>query len=117
MNNEIDIKDQSQTYQWRRGFWSLFVLQFQGAFSDSVFKFLIVFLITQSITEEVLQSEFPVQTAQTIELSESVQKKQAKCSINLINSILIVASRISGASATNLLISGKSSKIMIQFMH
>ena len=90
MNNEIDIKDQSQTYQWRRGFWSLFVLQFQGAFSDSVFKFLIVFLITQSITEEVLQSEFPVETAQTIELSESVQKKIEAKRDPLISTILII---------------------------
>ncbi len=28
-----------------RGFWSLFVTQFQGAFSDNVFKFLVTFLI------------------------------------------------------------------------
>jgi hypothetical protein len=25
---------------WKRGFWSLFAAQFQGAFSDNVFKFL-----------------------------------------------------------------------------
>src|SRR5919109_2060865 len=30
---------------WRRGFWSLFATQFQGAFSDNVFKFLVTFLI------------------------------------------------------------------------
>ncbi len=29
-----------------RGFWALFVTQFQGAFSDNVFKFLVIFLIT-----------------------------------------------------------------------
>ncbi len=30
---------------WLRGFWSLFFTQFQGAFSDNVFKFLVIFLI------------------------------------------------------------------------
>jgi acyl-[acyl-carrier-protein]-phospholipid O-acyltransferase / long-chain-fatty-acid--[acyl-carrier-protein] ligase len=30
---------------WRRGFWSLWVTQFQGAFSDNVHKMLITFLI------------------------------------------------------------------------
>ncbi len=30
---------------WQRGFWSLFATQFQGAFSDNVFKFLVTFLI------------------------------------------------------------------------
>jgi acyl-[acyl-carrier-protein]-phospholipid O-acyltransferase/long-chain-fatty-acid--[acyl-carrier-protein] ligase len=33
------------TISWRRGFWSLFVTQFQGAFSDNVYKFLVTFLI------------------------------------------------------------------------
>jgi len=36
---------------WRKGFWSLFVTQFQGAFSDNLFKFLVVFLITGSLAE------------------------------------------------------------------
>jgi acyl-[acyl-carrier-protein]-phospholipid O-acyltransferase/long-chain-fatty-acid--[acyl-carrier-protein] ligase len=31
-----------------RGFWSLFITQFQGAFSDNVFKFLVLFLITST---------------------------------------------------------------------
>ncbi len=31
-----------------RGFWALFVTQFQGAFSDNVFKFLVIFLITST---------------------------------------------------------------------
>jgi acyl-[acyl-carrier-protein]-phospholipid O-acyltransferase/long-chain-fatty-acid--[acyl-carrier-protein] ligase len=30
---------------WRRGFWSLFATQFQGAFSDNIFKFLVIFLV------------------------------------------------------------------------
>ena len=31
---------------WRRGFWSLIVTQFQGAFSDNALKWLVIFLIT-----------------------------------------------------------------------
>ena len=30
---------------WKRGFWSLFLTQFQGAFNDNAFKFLVTFLI------------------------------------------------------------------------
>ncbi|MEE2642523.1 MAG: hypothetical protein VX768_17970 [Planctomycetota bacterium] len=39
--------------RWKRGYWSLLIVQVQGAFSDSVFKFLVVFLITTAITGEV----------------------------------------------------------------
>ena len=31
-----------------RGFWSLFATQFQGAFSDNLFKFLAIFLVMKS---------------------------------------------------------------------
>lgn len=31
-----------------RGFWNLFITQFQGAFSDNLFKFLVIFLITST---------------------------------------------------------------------
>lgn len=34
-----------------RGFWSLFVVQFQGAFSDNVFKFLVLFLVNRLVAE------------------------------------------------------------------
>ena len=30
---------------WQRGFWSLFLTQFQGAFNDNAFKFLVTFLV------------------------------------------------------------------------
>ena len=30
---------------WKRGFWSLFLTQFQGAFNDNAFKFLVTFLV------------------------------------------------------------------------
>jgi len=36
---------------WRAGFWSLFVVQFQGALSDNIFKFLVLFLITATIRD------------------------------------------------------------------
>ncbi|RYD72083.1 MAG: MFS transporter, partial [Verrucomicrobiaceae bacterium] len=39
--------------EWKRSFWSLFVVQFQGAFSDNVFKFLVIFAVTRSVTEDV----------------------------------------------------------------
>ncbi len=35
-----------------KGFWSLFVTQFQGAFSDNVFKFLVIFFITSTMPPE-----------------------------------------------------------------
>src|SRR4051812_41363238 len=31
--------------KWQRGFWSLFVTQFQGAFSDNVLKNLVIFML------------------------------------------------------------------------
>jgi acyl-[acyl-carrier-protein]-phospholipid O-acyltransferase/long-chain-fatty-acid--[acyl-carrier-protein] ligase len=33
---------------WRRSFWSLIVTQFQGAFSDNAYKFLLIFIFTAS---------------------------------------------------------------------
>jgi acyl-[acyl-carrier-protein]-phospholipid O-acyltransferase/long-chain-fatty-acid--[acyl-carrier-protein] ligase len=33
---------------WQRSFWSLIVTQFQGAFSDNAYKFLLIFVITAS---------------------------------------------------------------------
>src|SRR6267378_4764666 len=32
---------------WRLGFWSLIVTQFQGAFSDNALKFLVIYLIVE----------------------------------------------------------------------
>ena len=37
---------------WKKGFWSLFLTQFQGAFSDNVFKFLVIFLIDRTYSTE-----------------------------------------------------------------
>ena len=37
---------------WRRGFWCLFATQFQGAFSDNVFKWLVLFLVIEGTTAE-----------------------------------------------------------------
>lgn len=34
-----------------RGFWPLFMVQFQGAFSDNLFKFLVLFLINRIVSE------------------------------------------------------------------
>src|SRR5262245_20844978 len=35
----------SQHHQWQRGFWSLILTQFQGAFSDNALKNLVLFLV------------------------------------------------------------------------
>ncbi|MBG89255.1 MAG: hypothetical protein CMO80_20500 [Verrucomicrobiales bacterium] len=45
---------------WKRGFWSLFIVQFQGAFSDNVFKFLVVFLVSASLAPEVRDQYIPL---------------------------------------------------------
>lgn len=36
---------------WKPGFWNLFAVQFQGAFSDNLFKFLVLFLISRVVPE------------------------------------------------------------------
>lgn len=45
MNNSHSLPPRD----YLRGFWSLFVTQFQGAFSDNIFKFLVIFLISDAI--------------------------------------------------------------------
>ncbi len=37
---------------WQRGFWSLIVTQFQGAFSDNAYKFLLIFIFTGTLAKE-----------------------------------------------------------------
>jgi len=32
---------------WRTGFWSLIVTQFQGAFNDNALKFLVIYLLVE----------------------------------------------------------------------
>ncbi len=39
--------------RWKRSFWSLFAVQFQGAFSDNLFKFLVVFIASATMTGHV----------------------------------------------------------------
>lgn len=51
MSTAATSSDPAGTRQWKPGFWSLFAVQFQGAFSDNVFKFLVVFLVTATCTE------------------------------------------------------------------
>lgn len=41
----------SSSFGAPRGFWPLFAVQFQGAFSDNVFKFLVLFLINRLVPE------------------------------------------------------------------
>src|SRR5258708_4880093 len=42
----MNKSDSSQPVTSLRGFWSLFITQFQGAFSDNALKWLVVFIIT-----------------------------------------------------------------------
>ncbi len=44
--NENELNDAGTVPQSTRGFWALFITQFQGAFSDNVLKWLAIFLIT-----------------------------------------------------------------------
>lgn len=43
--NEIENLKDTVTPTWRRGFWSLVITQFQGAFNENGLKNLVVFLI------------------------------------------------------------------------
>jgi acyl-coenzyme A synthetase/AMP-(fatty) acid ligase len=40
--------DPARETSWQKGFWSLIVTQFQGAFSDNAFKFMLIFMFTAS---------------------------------------------------------------------
>ena len=43
---------------WRVGFWSLIVTQFQGAFNDNALKFLVIYLIIERGFPEVVRDRF-----------------------------------------------------------
>ena len=45
---------------WRRGFWSLFITQCQGAFSDNIFKFVVMFLVMGEMTRDQKDELAPV---------------------------------------------------------
>jgi len=45
---------------WKRGFWSLFVTQFQGAFNDNAFKFLVMFMVMARYSQEEKDQLVPV---------------------------------------------------------
>jgi acyl-[acyl-carrier-protein]-phospholipid O-acyltransferase/long-chain-fatty-acid--[acyl-carrier-protein] ligase len=44
---------QSESTPSLKGFWSLFVIQLQGAFSDNFFKFLVTFFAARGVTDEM----------------------------------------------------------------
>ncbi|MCZ6675078.1 MAG: acyl-[ACP]--phospholipid O-acyltransferase [Verrucomicrobia bacterium] len=49
----MDTSRNSQTpSNWRKSFWSLFVTQCQGAFSDNVFKFVVIYTAMSQFTSE-----------------------------------------------------------------
>lgn len=42
---------------WRRGFWSLIVTQFQGAFNDNALKFLVIYLVVEQNFSQALRDQ------------------------------------------------------------
>jgi acyl-[acyl-carrier-protein]-phospholipid O-acyltransferase/long-chain-fatty-acid--[acyl-carrier-protein] ligase len=40
-----------------RGFWSLFATQFQGAFSDNLFRYVVLFMLTAQFTDDLDQRD------------------------------------------------------------
>ena len=48
----------SSPKNWKKGFWSLFVTQCQGAFSDNVFKFVVIYTAMSQFTSEAEQDGF-----------------------------------------------------------
>ncbi len=45
---------------WKSSFWSLFVTQFQGAFSDNAFKFVVMFLVMAGMSRDEKDALAPV---------------------------------------------------------
>ena len=83
-----DTKKPSRT----KGFWSLFIVQFQGAFSDNVFKFLVLFLISGSIADAVMESHFPGGQGIPEEIPADIQGEIANRRDPLISVVLAVFS-------------------------
>ena len=48
MNNSTTFvpRDPQPPPNWRRGFWSLIVTQFQTAFNDNALKFLVIYMLS-----------------------------------------------------------------------
>ena len=59
-NEGVNAVGGDQKAGWRRGFWSLFATQFQGAFSDNAFKFVVMFLVMAGMTRDEKDALAPV---------------------------------------------------------
>ena len=59
-NEAVNAVGGDQKAGWRRGFWSLFATQFQGAFSDNAFKFVVMFLVMAGMTRDEKDALAPV---------------------------------------------------------
>ena len=88
---QTEIRD-TDSPSWAKGFWSLFIVQFQGAFSDNVFKFLVVFLISGSMADAVLESHFPGGEGIPEEIPANIQGEIANHRDPLISVVLAVFS-------------------------
>src|SRR3954465_7949922 len=49
---ESPASDDTPEPGWRKGFWSLIITQFQGAFSDNALKQLVIFTVLASVAKE-----------------------------------------------------------------
>ena len=56
----LQESDKSAGSGWKRGFWSLFATQFQGAFSDNAFKFVVMFLVMAGMSRDEKDALAPV---------------------------------------------------------
>ena len=88
---QTELND-SKKPSWAKGFWSLIIVQFQGAFSDNVFKFLVLFLISGSIADAVLESHFPGGQGIPQEIPADIQGEIANRRDPLISVVLAVFS-------------------------
>ncbi len=61
-SNGVESRNDQATGKlgWPRSFWSLFATQFQGAFSDNAFKFLVMFLVMAGMTQDEKDALAPV---------------------------------------------------------
>jgi acyl-[acyl-carrier-protein]-phospholipid O-acyltransferase/long-chain-fatty-acid--[acyl-carrier-protein] ligase len=53
----VETSQNNQPSNWKKSFWSLFVTQCQGAFSDNIFKFVVIFTAMSKFTNEADQDK------------------------------------------------------------
>ncbi len=90
MEKSIDQNPDSDRKPGLLGFWALFIAQIQGAFSDSVIKFMVVFLVTASITSKVVETHSPDATTPPANLAPEIQEEIQQQRGAFITTIFVV---------------------------